>query len=141
VADGIGEELRRRGHDATVHRLTVEGNPHPGMSRVVFTGLPDISEYGLLAVVGPVWAFGPSPPLRSYVAQAGAFEGKKAICVVTHALPFSFTGPNRALKKIAAALAKRGAEVATGVKLHTPFTPGQDAVVRTAAQVCDRLGA
>jgi flavodoxin len=140
VARAVAEKLRAKGHDADVQMLKITGDVYPGVKRVEFERVPSLAGCDALVLGGPVWAFRASPPLPAYVAGLGdTVKGKKAAVFVTHALPFMFTGPRRALRTLHEALSRRGATVVEGVAVRCGGKPNDARTGRAADLVVERL--
>jgi flavodoxin len=139
VGRGVADELRSKGHEADLHLLRPTSEVTPASRNVSFRQLPDISGYDTLVLGGPVWAFNASPPLVAYASQVGSLDGKKAVCFVTHGLPFGFAGPNRALAKLTRMLKERGADARAGAKVLCGGKPKPERVSQAASTIATSL--
>jgi DNA-binding transcriptional ArsR family regulator len=72
----------------------------------------DVSQYDLLIIGTPVWAWKPAPAINAAVKALKGCEGKLAVTFVT-----CNERPGEALPLLAAALAERGVEVMAGISL------------------------
>ncbi|WP_214020517.1 metalloregulator ArsR/SmtB family transcription factor [Methanoculleus sp.] len=72
----------------------------------------DVSQYDLLVIGTPVWAWKPAPAINSAVRALKGCEGKRAVIFVTCS-----GQPGEALPLLEAALAARGVEVVAAVTL------------------------
>lgn len=66
----------------------------------------DMSQYDLLLVGSPVWAFAPTPSINTYLDKLSGLNGKRAIILLTSG---SGTGVNRCFKNIRKVLESKGA--------------------------------
>lgn len=66
----------------------------------------DLSGYDLICCGTPVWAFGPSPAMNTYLDKCFGAEGKEIILFTTYG---SGTGNGRCLNYMQAILAQKGA--------------------------------
>jgi len=67
----------------------------------------DLSRYDLICLGTPVWAFGPTPAINTYLDKCFGLEGKNVILFTTYG---SGTGNERCLKFMQDILAKKGAK-------------------------------
>ncbi len=65
----------------------------------------DLSEYDLICVGTPVWAFAPVPAINTFLDKCSGLNGKKVICFTTYG---SGTGVKRCLAAIEKALKEKG---------------------------------
>jgi len=66
----------------------------------------DVSDYDLIALGTPVWAFGMAPAMRTYMNKCRGFESKDIIVFATYG---SGVGKDRCLKEMAAIAKSKGA--------------------------------
>ena len=66
----------------------------------------DVSGYDLICIGTPVWAFGPSPSVNSYLDGLKNIKGKDALCFITYG---SGIGAKRCLNMMKTALKEKGA--------------------------------
>lgn len=66
----------------------------------------DISDYDLIALGSPVWAFGMAPAMRSYMNKCSGFESKDIIVFATYG---SGMGKDRCVREMAATAVSKGA--------------------------------
>ncbi len=66
----------------------------------------DVSEYDLIALGTPVWAFGMAPAMRTYMNKCTGFESKDIILFATYG---SGVGKDKCLKEMAAIAESKGA--------------------------------
>jgi flavodoxin len=67
----------------------------------------DLSDYDLICLGTPVWAFGPAPAANAYLDKCSGVENKEVILFTTFG---SSTGNNRCLNYMQGLLAKKGAK-------------------------------
>ena len=67
----------------------------------------NLSRYDLICLGTPVWAFGPSPAINTYLDKCFGVEGKSVILFTTYG---SGTGNERCLNYMQEMLAKKGAQ-------------------------------
>lgn len=115
----IAVKLRKQGHTATLHHLTIEPDIDAPGKPFNITNPPDIAPYDALLVGGPVWAFSASPVAIAYLKTLGDLKGKKLIPFATMGFPFTFMGGARALGQMRKAAAVTGAMVQPGVVVPT----------------------
>lgn len=72
----------------------------------------DLSGYDLVFVGSPVWAFGPAPPLNTYLAECQGLKGKSAVTLLTYG---SGVGKGRAANLIKKALLNKGVKEITSL--------------------------
>ena len=66
----------------------------------------NLSQYDLICLGTPVWAFGPAPAMNTYLDQCSGLEGKEVILFTTYG---SGTGNERCLNYMQDVLSKKGA--------------------------------
>jgi len=81
------------------------------MKKIEFEKSPDVNKYDALVFGSPVEAFSLSPVMMNYLKQIAPMKGKKIACFVTKALPFHWTGGNRAVGTIKKLSESKGASV------------------------------
>lgn len=67
----------------------------------------DMTEYDLVCVGTPVWAFGPAPAVNTFLAECKGLSGKKVVIFTTYG---SGTGNNRCLNYMKQKLIFKGAK-------------------------------
>jgi flavodoxin len=67
----------------------------------------DLSGYDLICFGTPVWAFGPTPAMNTYLADCSGLEGKEIILFATYG---SGAGKERCLNYMQNILAQKGAK-------------------------------
>ncbi|MDD1690152.1 MAG: metalloregulator ArsR/SmtB family transcription factor [Methanoregula sp.] len=82
----------------------------------------DVSQYDLLIIGSPVWAWKPSPAINAAVKALRGCEGKMAVVFTTCS-----THPGEALPIISRALEKRGVTVMAGISMDAEDTKNPDA--------------
>ena len=111
VARKLEKRYTKNGHSVEVVRLEVKGGYKQGMKDIEFEKIPDIDEYDALVFGSPVEAFSLSPVMKKYLERVGSLKGKKIACFVTKALPFNWTGGNRAIRTMKKLSESKGAKV------------------------------
>ncbi|MBN1971767.1 MAG: hypothetical protein JW870_20570 [Candidatus Delongbacteria bacterium] len=79
-----------------------------------FTNLPDIKDYDLILLGGPVWAFSASPIAIVALKKLGDLTGKKILPFVTMCLPFPWMGGKKAIAMMSSKAKELGATVLPG---------------------------
>jgi flavodoxin len=79
-----------------------------------FINLPDIKDYELILLGGPVWAFSASPIAIAALEKMGKFSGKKILPFVTMGFPFPWMGGNKAISMMSDKAKELGATVLSG---------------------------
>ena len=114
VARTLGTTLTDKGYDVDTQLLRTTGKVAPRSTSFELKNVPDVADYDILLLAGPVWAFSASPVIMKYLNQLGRLTGKKVLCFVTKALPFQWTGGSQAIKKMEGALSLSDAEILPG---------------------------
>ncbi len=116
VARKLEKKYSKAGHSVEVVRLKVKGGYEQGMKKIEFEKVPDIDVYDALIFGSPVEAFSLSPVMKVYLERIGSMKGKEVACFVTKALPFNWTGGNRAIRTMKKLSESKGATViGTGI--------------------------
>ena len=66
----------------------------------------DLTQYDLISLGGPVWAFAPAPAMNTYLDRCFGLEGKEVILFTTYG---SGTGNQRCLNYMQGIITKKGA--------------------------------
>jgi flavodoxin len=111
VALKLKEKLSEAGHSVDLERLKVAGALRRGIRDIQFETLPNAGQYDVLVFGAPVEAFSLSPVMISYLTQVASLQGKKVACLVTHFLPYSWMGGNRAVNQMKKICESKGAVV------------------------------
>ena len=111
VARKLEKRYIKNGHSVEIFRLEVKGGYQQGMKDIEFEKVPDVDEYDALVFGSPVEAFSLSPVMKKYLERIGSLKGKKIACFVTKALPFNWTGGNRAIRTMKKLSESKGAKV------------------------------
>ncbi|MFP4014377.1 MAG: flavodoxin family protein [Chitinispirillaceae bacterium] len=140
-ARAIESKLKSHGHEVEIIGLRTIGAVSPGArSKFEVKNPPEVNEFEVVLVGGPVWAFKASPVVMKYLSQVGSLKGKKALPFVTMGLPFRFTGGERALRMMGEELEMSGADVLPGVMLHYMFKADQKKMDEAVERVCSAVG-
>ncbi len=67
----------------------------------------DLSDYDLICLGTPVWAFGPAPAMNAYLDKCSGVEGKVLVLFTTYG---SGTGVGKCFRYMEAILSKKGAK-------------------------------
>ena len=116
-AERIASKLKEDNH--TVQLTQLQTNPPIPSGSVrhtksfTITNLPDIKDYDLILLGGPVWAFSASPIAVAALYRLGDLSGKKFLPFVTQGL-YPSLGGKRAIALLGETAAKAGATVLPG---------------------------
>lgn len=110
----IVHKLREKGHDVDIELLRSVKRAKPLMKHVELKKVPEIEDYDVVVLGGPVWFLHPSPLLLSLTDEIPHLKNKKALCFVTSAFPGKFSNGKNVLKKINEKLDVLGALVLKG---------------------------
>jgi flavodoxin len=117
-AEDISDQLKKEKHDVKlVHLQTdpvIKGGSVPKTASIKFTNLPDIKDYELILLGGPVWGFSASPIAIAALEKLGKLSGKKILPFVTMGFPFPAMGGNRAISMMSDKAKELGATVLPG---------------------------
>lgn len=115
VAQRIKNALLKIEREVSLEQVTVR-NEHENIKKMQLKDKPEVRDYEMLILGAPVWGFSLSTVMDAYLAQVGPLQGKKVICFVTHAFPYSWLGGNRAIGQMKKLCAAMGADVVeTGI--------------------------
>lgn len=117
-AEAISAGLESAGHDIELTRIEtdrpIEGGTKRDMPDYEILNLPDCSDYDIVFMGGPVWAFSACPVIIRTIEEMPGLEGKRVMPFVTMAFPFPFLGGGNAVRQIKSAAEKRGAKPTGG---------------------------
>jgi flavodoxin len=99
VGKRIKNELSNRGHNVDVERIILD-QEQSGKKGIEFKTVPTLSKYDALIFGAPVEAFSLNRVMKEYLLQITSLENKKVACFVTKALPYNWTGGNRAIRQM-----------------------------------------
>lgn len=134
LAKEIAGQLRDSGLDCSMELLFPYGIPKPWTRKIQFRKMPDITEYDVVLLGAPVWAFNVSSVMRTYIGQITTpMKGKKVLPFVTHGLPLAF-GPRRALATMRNELEFIQADILDSASLWYPFFGMKKEKLREAAR-------
>jgi menaquinone-dependent protoporphyrinogen IX oxidase len=111
VGMALVNKLREKGHDVDIALLRSVKRARPFMKHVELKKAPEISNYDVVVLGGPVWFFHPSPLLLSFIDEIPHLKNKKACCFVTTMLPARFSRGKAVLVKLGVKLDALGATV------------------------------
>lgn len=137
-ARSISQFLEKEGHSSEIHLLRTKTMVKPGDKKIELRKIPDSSEYDILLVGAPVWAFNASPVIMAYLKTVESLKNKQACAFVTHGLPFPFVA-KKALRRMESKLEALGAEIIEGGALHWLFKPKTEKIEAAAAAIVARI--
>ena len=114
VAEILSEYLSSRGQSEVIRLkdLNESGNFFVQSGKAIFhqrtsiqTANFDLTAYDLICLGTPVWAFGPAPPVNTYLEQCLGLGNKTAVLFTTYG---SGTGNRRCLNYMQEIMAKKG---------------------------------
>jgi multimeric flavodoxin WrbA len=116
-AERIASKLKEGNHTVQLTQLQTNPTITSGSVRhtksFTITNLPDIKDYDLILLGGPVWAFSASPIAVAALDRLGDLSGKKVLPFLTQGLHPSLGG-KRAIALLGKMAAKAGATVLPG---------------------------
>jgi flavodoxin len=112
VARRLEEGLKLRGHEASLKRIELEGNPQPGDQNFTLKVIPDPLPYEALIFGAAVEAFSLSPVMKRYLTDIPELAGKPAACFVTEFFPYAWMGGNNAIRQMKKLCVMKGAKIA-----------------------------
>ena len=93
VADSLREYLEEKG-TVEVHRLKAPSESKSFFAqclqalfkkKVTLEGAPiEVGEFDLICLGTPVWAFAPTPAMRSYIDRCSGISGKRILLFITY---------------------------------------------------------
>jgi NAD(P)H dehydrogenase (quinone) len=107
----LQEQLIKEGHPATIEKVTVAGEAHPGSKNIQLATKPEVKEYDGLVLAAPVWAFSLSEVLVTFLNGIPSLKDKKIAAFVTMSFPWAWMGGNRAIRQIKKLCAAKGGTV------------------------------
>ena len=120
VAMLLKEKLSAAGHSVSVEQVIPDGEAQPGVKDLKFKTQPEIGKYDALVFGAPVQRFTLSPVFECYLTQLSSLRDKKIALFVTKALPFHWTGGNRAITLMKNTCESKGASICgTGITWST----------------------
>lgn len=123
-AKHIAEKLKQENIDYEVNLLRTVGSMTPFSRRVQLAKIPDISDYSVLLIGGPVLYLNASPAVLAFLNSLDTFlKGKIVIPFVTHSLPLKWLGATQALTQITNTLETLMADVVEGESFFFFFKP------------------
>jgi len=112
VAKRLEKTFSENGHRAKVKKLKLPEDFKPGSSDIEFLSVPSLDKYDCLVFGSPVEAFSLSAVMVKYLKEkAPSLKGRKGLLYVTKALPFNWTGGNRAIKQMKKLVSAKGGKV------------------------------
>ena len=136
----IADHLREAGIEYDVELLRPHGIPKPWTGKIEFRRIPELEEYDVVLIGGPVWALNASKVISKYLNSIKPIKGKKAIPFVTHGLPMKSLGANRALNKMTTELEELGADVLEGESQHyLLFKTNKNKMNEAAKRIVERI--
>ena len=135
----IVNKLRERGHDVDIELLRSVKRARPFMKHVELKKVPEITDYDVVVLGGPVWFLHPSPLLLSFIDEIPHLKNKKACCFVTTALPGKFSRGKAVLSKLNAKLDALCATVLEGESYCWGLWPDKKGLDRASQKMCDAI--
>jgi len=135
VAEKIRSALITEGHVADYIPVThqpKENNDNP-MEKVVFSDMPDLSDYDFFVFGSYVEAFNLCRVFQQYLKQLDS-ANKKAACLTTQQFMKSWLGGNAAQKKMKKLLSEKGYDVVGGGHVNWKDEEGRDERIEKAAE-------
>ena len=138
VAERIRSRLISDGHVADCLAVNCEpkkdsNNP---AEKVVFTSLPDLSDYDMVVFGAYTEAFSLSRVMQQFLSQIEE-SGKDAVCLTTQQFMKSWLGGNAAQKKMRKLLEEKGYNVIGSAHVNWKLEDGRDERINTAVDtVC-----
>jgi len=121
----FAEELEKKGHSVDTLELKIDPEDYQGKTNegadFKILNLPDVSDYDVLLLGGPVWGFSASPVIMRCIRQIEGIKGKKVLPFVTQGFPFAGMGGNRALSQMTKEAKAKGAKVLPGRSVQKMF--------------------
>ncbi|MDD4362681.1 MAG: hypothetical protein PHD33_00515 [Atribacterota bacterium] len=117
-SEHIAAKLRENKH--TVHLIHLQTDPVIKSGTVrhsipfKFTNFPEIKEYELILLGGPVWAFSASPVVISALDKMEDLSGKKLLPFVTMGFFHPSLGGRQAINMISSKAREKGATILPG---------------------------
>jgi len=117
-AKHISDQLKKEKHDVKLVHLQTDpvtkGGSVPKTASIKFANLPDIKDYELILLGGPVWGFSASPIAIAALEKLGNLSGKKILPFVTMGFPFPAMGGKKAIAIMSDKAKEAGASVLPG---------------------------
>lgn len=117
-AEHISNQLKKKKHYVDLIHLKTDPEIKGGSVRHTtpfkIINLPDIKEYELIMLGGPVWAFSASPIVLAALEKLGDLSGKKILPFVTMGFPFPSMGGKKAIAMMSNKACELGATVLPG---------------------------
>lgn len=92
----------------------------------------DLKQYDLICLGTPLWAFGPTPSMWTYLDKITGIEGKKAVIFTTYG---SGTGNNRCLDLMEGVLKKKGAAQVNRFSIQQFKVTNRDFILNQLASI------
>jgi hypothetical protein len=125
LAKHLEAKLTQAGHEVKSFQVQTDKEIKGGSIRqplnFTVTNLPDVQEFDVVCLGGPVWAFGPSTVAYKAILQMPELKGKKALPFVTMGFPLPGMGGKGAIKHMSFALKQKGADVLPGLIVPRRF--------------------
>jgi flavodoxin len=134
VAMRLVDALRAAGHTAGVERVEPDGDAHPGARDVRLKTSPEAGHFDALVFGAPVQAFSLSAAMAAYLNGLRPLDGKKAAFFVTKALPFRWTGGNRAVGQMRKICELKGAAAVASEIIFWKKNGGREESIRQAIE-------
>lgn len=117
-AEHIAAQLKEKKHPVDLIHLQTNPEIKSGSVRQTapfkITNLPDVRDYDLILLGGPVWAFSASPIAIAALERLGDLSGKKILPFVTMGFPHPALGGRKAIAMMSDKARELGATALPG---------------------------
>ncbi len=142
-AEIIKSVIEKSGHTADIINLETDiritGGTAASCPEFKFINLPDCTDYDIILIGGPVWAFSANPVIIKCIEQINDVSGKSMMPFVTMAFPFAFMGGLNALRMMRNIAEKRDMHVMEGVVLCRMGRNFNNEAQKKAFMIAERL--
>jgi len=111
VAQRLKEKLSSAGHTVEIEEIIPAGDIVPRKNNIALKTRPELDKYEALIFGAPVNAFALSSAMATFLTELSSLGNKKAACFVTKALPFRWTGGNKAIATMKKLCESKGAAI------------------------------
>lgn len=100
VAERIMTKLKANGYLASIEQITATNDDEADINKIQLTSSPNINDFDIIILGGPVRGFSLSPVLQAYLSRCESLQGKNINCYVTQFFPYPWMGGNRAITQM-----------------------------------------
>ncbi len=111
VAEKIMTKLKADGYLTSIEQITAANDDEADINKIQLTNSPNINDYDIIILGGPVRGFSLSPVLQAYLTKCESLQGKKINCYVTQFFPYPWMGGNRAIAQMKELCESKNAKV------------------------------